>query len=91
MNVRVALENGSARVVVRDRGTGVPVDERDRIFEPFTRGRAGSGKRMGSGLGLFIARRVLEAHGGSIALRSSDSGASFILEIPAEGWQLSAS
>jgi signal transduction histidine kinase len=91
VNVRVALENGSARVVVRDRGTGVPVDERARIFEPFTRGRAGSGTRMGSGLGLFIARRVLEAHGGSIALRSSDSGASFILEIPAEGWQLSAS
>jgi signal transduction histidine kinase len=91
VKVRVAHENGSARVVVGDRGAGVPVEERDRIFEPFTRGRAGSASRAGSGLGLFIARRVLEAHGGSISLRSSDSGARFILEIPAEGWQLSAS
>jgi len=91
VKVRVALENGSARVVVSDRGAGVPAEERDRIFEPFTRGRAGSVTRSGSGLGLFIARRVLEAHGGSISLRSSGSGARFILEIPAEGWQLSAS
>jgi signal transduction histidine kinase len=34
---------------------------------------------------------VLEAHGGSISLRSSKSGATFVIELPAEGWQLSAS
>lgn len=61
------------------------------MFDPFSRGRANGRTGAGSGLGLFIARRVLEAHGGSISLRSSKSGATFVIEVPAEGWQLSAS
>jgi signal transduction histidine kinase len=61
------------------------------VFDPFSRGRADGSSRSGSGLGLFIARRVLEAHGGSISLRPTKVGATFVLEIPAEGWQLSAS
>ena len=61
------------------------------MFDPFSRGRAGGYSRSGSGLGLFIARRVLEAHRGSISLRPNKVGATFVLEMPAEGWQLSAS
>jgi len=91
VKVRVEFEHRSARVVVRDGGPGIPDEERETVFEPFRRGGAYGAARPGSGLGLFIARRVLEAHGGSIALRSSKTGASFVLELPAEGWQLSAS
>jgi signal transduction histidine kinase len=91
--VRVLVEfaNRSARVVVRDRGAGIRPEERETVFDPFSRGRANGYTRSGSGLGLFIARRVLEAHGGSISLRPSKAGATFVLEMPAEGWQLSAS
>lgn len=90
--VRVRVEWGvrSARVVVRDWGPGIPSAHRALVFDPFKRGRAGT-TRPGAGLGLFIARRVLEAHGGSVAIRPARSGATFVLEMPAEGWQLSAS
>jgi signal transduction histidine kinase len=91
VKVSVEFERGSARVIVRDQGPGVPREERVAVFDPFNRGRADGRSPSGSGLGLFIARRVLEAHGGSISLRSSKSGATFVLEVPAEGWQLSAS
>jgi signal transduction histidine kinase len=89
--VRVGIESEgrSARVIVRDRGPGISREEQGTAFDPFSRGRANG--QTGSGLGLFIARRVLEAHGGSISLRSSKSGATFVIEVPAEGWQLSAS
>lgn len=91
--VKVSVESDyrSARVVVRDQGPGIPQDEREAVFEPFSRGRSPGEPRGGSGLGLFIARRVLEAHGGSIALRPSRVGATFELEIPVGEWQLSAS
>lgn len=91
VRVRVEGSSGSARVVVRDRGPGIPPNERDTVFDPFSRGRNNGSVHHGAGLGLFIARRVLEAHAGSISLRPSKSGATFVLELPAEGWQLSAS
>jgi signal transduction histidine kinase len=81
--LRVESHGGTARIVVRDRGPGIPIEERKTLFSPFARGRNGL-KRPGSGLGLFIARRVLEAHGGSVSLRPSRSGATFLLELPAE-------
>jgi anti-sigma regulatory factor (Ser/Thr protein kinase) len=82
--LRVESHGRTARVVVRDRGPGIPPEERKTLFSPFSRGRNGL-KRPGSGLGLFIARRVLEAHDGSISFRPSRSGAIFVLELPAEG------
>ncbi len=82
VTVRVAIEGRMAGVEVTDRGPGVPPTERQLLFDPFERGRSGRAARRGHGLGLFIARRVLEAHGGSIGLRSTRSGASFRLELP---------
>jgi signal transduction histidine kinase len=83
-DVVIAVEtvDGMARVTVRDRGPGVPAGERDSIFDPFMRGAASYLARSGNGLGLFIARRVLEAHGGGVWLTSSGTGAVFTLEIP---------
>jgi signal transduction histidine kinase len=82
VKVRVGSETGTARVVVRDRGPGVPTVDKELIFDPFSRGRVGRQSRPGFGLGLFIARRVLEAHGGSIFVRPNRSGATFVVELP---------
>lgn len=81
IRVRVRSDHQTARIVIQDRGPGIPAEERKGLFDPFRRGRSGRG-RPGSGLGLFIARRVLEAHGGSIAVRPTKLGATFVLEIP---------
>jgi two-component system sensor histidine kinase HydH len=73
-----AERQGEAVTVrVRDDGPGVPVDVRDRIFEAlFTT------KAKGSGLGLALCRRIVEAHGGTVRLEPSDRGASFLVTIP---------
>jgi two-component system sensor histidine kinase HydH len=72
-----ALPDGGARLQVRDEGSGVPVEARYRIFEAlFTT------KAKGSGLGLALCRRILEAHGGTIDLESTERGASFVLTLP---------
>ncbi len=71
---------------VADRGPGVPLDDRERIFEPFyhrapSRGSANLG---GAGLGLSIARGIAEAQGGSVTLDTRDGGGSvFTLRVPA--------
>jgi two-component system OmpR family sensor kinase len=82
VTVTIGREGALARVEVRDRGPGIPAGERDSIFDPFMRGAAAHLARTGNGLGLFIARRVLEAHGGGVWLASGRSGATFTLEIP---------
>ena len=84
VKVQVRHERQLARIVVQDRGPGIPAEERNGLFDSFSRGRSGR-ERPGSGLGLFIARRVLEAHGGSIAVRPAKVGATFVLELPAVG------
>jgi two-component system phosphate regulon sensor histidine kinase PhoR len=82
VSVRVEVEGDTARVTVRDQGPGVPVGERDSIFDPFMRGAAAYLSRTGNGLGLFITRRVLQAHGGDVWLSSNGAGAMFTLELP---------
>jgi signal transduction histidine kinase len=78
--VRVALTvvDGAVRVVVRDLGPGIPVEDVERIFEPFFSRRAG-----GTGLGLAIAHAVVTAHGGRITVRSGEGdGSTFVIELP---------
>ncbi|MGP8245852.1 MAG: sensor histidine kinase [Bryobacteraceae bacterium] len=69
---------------VADRGPGIPKDEQARIFEPFFRGRrAFADQVQGTGLGLSLAERIVEAHGGSIHVKSEPmKGAEFILRLP---------
>lgn len=83
--VSVAIRRGSESVTlsVSDEGPGIPVEERDVIFDPLARGEAGRASRAGTGLGLFIARRVAEAHNGRIWVDSNGPGATFHLELPA--------
>ena len=84
VEVRVELANGSATIAVSDQGPGIAPAEGDIIFDPFMRGSASSRSRSGSGLGLFIARRVVEAHGGRIWPESDGHGATFLIRLPAE-------
>ena len=91
VRVSVASADGVAKVCVRDKGPGIPPEERDLIFDPFARGRAGARVGGGEGLGLFVSRRIVEAHGGRLGLTPSRSGAAFCLELPvAEGGSPSA-
>ena len=81
-------EQHAYRIAVDDAGSGIPEHTRDRLFERFVRGdlargRAPDSATGGAGLGLAIARWVVEAHGGSIALeRSSDAGSTFVVTLP---------
>jgi signal transduction histidine kinase len=70
---------------VSDRGPGVPADQQRLIFEKFGRGNTtGSPGKPGTGLGLFIARSIAEAHGGELEVSSApDLGATFTLILPA--------
>jgi signal transduction histidine kinase len=91
VRVHVASEGAAVRVSVRDQGPGIPREERATIFDPFVRGREGSTVRDGSGLGLFIARRVVEAHGGRIWVDPDDEGSTFHVLLPVDGRELQRS
>src|ERR1700716_3013079 len=72
-----------AMVDVIDSGPGVPLEERESIFDSFFRGRAkASGRIEGTGLGLAIAREFAEAHGGRISVVTRTSGGHFRVILP---------
>jgi two-component system OmpR family sensor kinase len=73
---------GEVRVTVADAGPGVPPNERERIFERFVRlDPSRSRSAFGSGLGLAIARRIAEAHGGSLRCIEPPAGAGACFEL----------
>ncbi len=79
-----AAEPGYLRLTVRDTGPGIPPDEQAHLFRPFARGASAlrSGQQ-GSGLGLYIAKSLVELHGGQISIASRPSaGAEFMLTLP---------
>jgi signal transduction histidine kinase len=82
IEVQVLAWQGHARLVVKDHGMGIPAEEQSRIFERLA--RAVSERHFGGlGLGLFIARQIVEAHGGGIRVESKPgAGATFIVELP---------
>jgi signal transduction histidine kinase len=83
--IEVTLRHGPnhplVEVEVRDHGPGIPPVLGERIFEPRVRGTI---ERAGAGLGLPIARAIVEAHGGTLASVPVDDGASFLVALPAE-------
>jgi signal transduction histidine kinase len=76
---------GEARLWVRDTGPGIGPEERDQIFERFTRGGDPAHQREGAGLGLAIVRAIAEAHGGRVELATRlGEGSTFTIVIPTE-------
>lgn len=82
VDVSARAEDGTAILSVRDRGPGIAPDEQASLFERY--GQTDTGRNAsGHGLGLWIARRVVEAHGGSIGLDSvAGQGATFTIRLP---------
>ena len=81
--VSATRENGAVRIAVSDQGPGIPYDQQRLIFEKFGRADSPGGSRPGTGLGLFIARSIAEAHGGTLDVRSRpEAGATVPLTLP---------
>jgi signal transduction histidine kinase/CheY-like chemotaxis protein len=76
-----------AWLVVSDTGSGIPEDDRERIFTAFEQGRTPAGSKVeGTGLGLPLARRLVEAHGGTLELTSTVGvGSAFTMHLPTNG------
>lgn len=76
--------DGVVRVEIADRGIGIPEDDQSQIFKKFFRGRAAEHGIPGTGLGLAVAREIVEAHGGRIGFESTPGrGSTFWIELAA--------
>jgi signal transduction histidine kinase/HAMP domain-containing protein len=82
VNLRARREDSSVLIEVEDTGAGIPAGERDRVFDRFYRG-SGSLEREGFGLGLAIAKRMIDVMGGAISVASEEGkGSTFTIRLP---------
>jgi signal transduction histidine kinase len=77
--IKLRGEGGSFRLTVRDQGPSVPVEDRERIFQPFERAQRTS-RLGGLGLGLYISRQIAQLHGGNVSLVESVPGKGNVFE-----------
>jgi signal transduction histidine kinase len=85
---RVRVEDGAAVVIrIDDDGPGIPVEELERVFEPFYRVESSRNRDSGgTGLGLSIARDIAQSHGGSLVVRNlPERGLEAVLTLPRQG------
>jgi PAS domain S-box-containing protein len=84
IHIRIHAEEGRVSFSIVDHGPGIPPERQPTIFEPYERPEAEGG---GTGLGLFISHRIIQAHSGQLRLRSplsdTQSGAAFTISLPA--------
>jgi signal transduction histidine kinase len=78
LSINAGVENEQVRIAVSDTGTGILPGNQSKIFEPFftTKGN------QGTGLGLYIAKQVIEEHRGTVDVRTSTRGTSFVISLP---------
>lgn len=85
VTVQVEPREAGAALLVRDQGIGVALEDQERIFERFERSESAQHFK-GLGLGLWITKRIVEAHGGSIRVESQPGkGSTFTVELPLTG------
>ncbi len=78
LGIRTEPAGAGVRVVFTDSGPGIPEELRARVFTPFF-----SSKAHGTGLGLAVIRKIVDDHGGTLAVESSDAGTTFVVGLPA--------
>ncbi len=83
LGIRARRDGLNAVITVWDRGTGIPEDRLDSIFDPFEQVNQPSRRKQGTGLGLSISKRLVEMHGGAITVKSTPGeGSAFTITIP---------
>ncbi|MGK3999316.1 ATP-binding protein [Sorangium sp. So ce1024] len=83
VDVAVRADGGGVEIAVRDQGLGIDPADLAHLFEPFRRLKASSGSIPGTGLGLAVAKRIVDAHGGRIRVESRPgAGSVFRIELP---------
>jgi signal transduction histidine kinase len=89
--VRASRADGSVEISVSDTGIGIAAEDREAIFEEFRQvGSDYARKREGTGLGLALARRFVELHGGRLWVKSEvGKGSTFTFSLPERAWQAS--
>jgi signal transduction histidine kinase len=81
VEVTVSRSGAEGRVAIRDHGTGIASGDRERVFDKYT--RAGAALGRGTGLGLYLARQIVETHGGRIWVDETDGvGTTIVLTLP---------
>jgi signal transduction histidine kinase len=84
VEVRLFARGGNTCVQVSDTGIGIPEEEREKLFERFFRSQSALERQIqGTGLGLYISKAIVEAHGGRIGLGGDEGkGTTFVVELP---------
>jgi len=79
------VKSSEIEIRVADHGSGIPPEEQKHVFDAFFRGRKAVQDQVhGTGLGLHLVKKIVEAHGGSVSLESApDAGSTFIVRLPA--------
>jgi signal transduction histidine kinase len=85
ITLRARRQDDQILFTVSDTGAGIPIDQQERIFEPFIQTETGIKHAGGTGLGLPISKSLIEAHGGKIWVESAPGkGSAFIFTLPIE-------
>ncbi len=83
VTVHVEPQESTAMLRVSDEGPGVATEDLQAIFQPFGRGRAADALADGAGIGLYVVKQIVEAHGGQVDVRSEPGhGATFLVKLP---------
>jgi len=86
VRIRLRSSEGFANILVSSEGMPIPAEERERVFDRFYRGTTAGHSAPGSGLGLYFARKIVVAHGGSLELACQSAGekdTTFCMRLPA--------
>jgi len=76
VTLKLTMENGKVGILVIDQGPGIPIAQREHVFEPFVQltNSQGVAQRHGTGLGLSISKRILDGHGGAVRITDNPGG-----------------